>query len=67
MPCQHFLPASIKLTEWLWLIVGLPDTGIILVQRVPVLEVPLHEAPVEGLSVEDKIVDIGLLPLPELG
>ncbi len=60
------MPASIKRAEWLWLIVRLPDTGVILVQDIPAFKLPLHDAPVEGPGIQDKIVDIGLLPLPEL-
>ncbi len=64
MLCQHLLPIRIKLAEWLWLIVRLLDAGIILVQGIPVIEIPLHHAPAEGPGMQDKIVDIGLLPLP---
>ena len=48
MLCQHFLPASTKLAEWLWLIVRLPDAGVVLDQGIPVFKVPADDAPVEG-------------------
>ncbi len=64
---QHLLPASVKRTQRLWFIVRLPDTGIILVEGVPVLKPPAHYASVEGAGMQDKGVDKRLLPLPELG
>jgi len=64
---QHLLPASIKLTEWLGLIVRLPDTSVVLIQGVPVFKPPADDAPVEGLGIQHKVVDIGLLPFPQLG
>ena len=44
--------ASIKLAEWLGLIVRLPDTSVILVQGIAVVEIPPHDAPVKGPSIE---------------
>jgi hypothetical protein len=41
--------------------------GIISVEGFPILEVPLGNASVEGAGVQQKMVDIGLLILPNLG
>ena len=48
-------------------IVRVPDTDIILIERSPILEVPLHNLSMKGSSMQNEVVDIRLGILPDLG
>src|SRR5215813_7138078 len=48
-------------------IVGVPNTGIIAVECGPIFEIPLCDKPIKRPGVQDEVVNVGLLELPELG
>jgi len=51
----------------LWAIVGVPNTGIIAVECCPSLEIPLYDKPLKRPGIHNKVLDIRLLILPQLG
>ena len=48
-------------------VVRLPDTPIITIQRLPILEIPLYDKPIKRPGIQEKVINIGLLILPQLG
>ena len=45
----------------------MPNTAIIAVSCYPIFAIPLHDPSVKGASVQDEVVNVGLLIFPELG
>ena len=53
--------------RWLWLVVRLAYTRVVLVQGALVFKPPSDHTPVKSPGIQHKVVDIGLPPFPELG
>jgi hypothetical protein len=48
-------------------IVRIPNTGVIAVECCPILEIALYDKPLKRPGIHNKVIDIRLLILPQLG
>jgi hypothetical protein len=63
---KPILPRGQMLKQWLGSVVRIPNTGIIAVQRFPILEVPLCYKPIKCTGIPKQVINVRLLKFPEL-
>jgi hypothetical protein len=64
---KPLLPRGKMVKQGLGSVVRMPNPGIIAIERVPILEIPLNDPPIKRPGMPKQIINIGLLVLPQLG